>query len=100
MGSLIMKVLGEKAVAKFARKHPASCQPLARFIDLALQAKWQHFPAMRESFPSADYAPATGSVIFDIGANKHGLTARIDFEEQLLYIQDVLTHEEYDREKF
>ena len=54
---------------------------------------------MRESFASADYAPATGTIIFNIGGNKYRLVATVDFDEQTLYIQSVLTHEQYDREE-
>ena len=59
---------------------------------------WPHFPAVKETFPATDYAPATGTLIFNIGGNKYRLIARVDFEEQLLVIQTVLTHQEYDRE--
>lgn len=63
-------------------------------------AEWVHFPDVKRSFPAADYVSATGTVIFDVGGNKYRLIARVDFDEQLLYIQEVLTHEEYDRKDF
>jgi hypothetical protein len=47
---------------------------------------------------ATDYAPATGTLIFDIGGNKYRLIARVDFEEQMLFIQTVMTHEKYNRE--
>ena len=93
-----MKVFGEAAIAAFARKHPASRKPLQRFMTIARAALWPHFPAVKETFPATDYAPATGTLIFDIGGNKYRLIARVDFEEQLLVMQTVLTHQEYDRE--
>jgi len=43
---------------------------------------------------------ATGTTIFDIGGNKYRLVARVDFAEQLLLIQRILTHEDYSREIF
>jgi mRNA interferase HigB len=52
---------------------------------------------VEQSFRDADYTPS-GRTIFDIGGNKYRLIARIDFEEQLLLIEKILTHEEYDRE--
>ena len=61
-------------------------------------ALWPYFPAVKETLPTTDYAAATGTLIFNISGNKYRLIARVDFEEQLLYIQRVLTHEEYDRE--
>ena len=93
-----MKVYGEAAIAKFAKKHAASRKPLQRFLEIARGADWAHFPAVRRTFPATDYAPASGTLVFDIGGNKYRLVARVDFEEQLLYIQTVFTHEEYSRE--
>jgi len=93
-----VKVFGEAVVAGFARKHPASRKPLQRFVVVVRNAVWPHFPAVRVTFPTADYAPATGTLIFNIGGNKYRLIARVDFEEQLLMIQAVLSHGEYDRE--
>lgn len=84
-----MRVFGEAVVAAFGKKHPASRKPLQRFITIARASR---------SFPATDYAAATGTLIFNIGGNKYRLIARADFEEQLLVIETVLTHQEYDRE--
>jgi mRNA interferase HigB len=93
-----VRVFGEAIIAGFAKRHPASRRPLQRFVTIARAALWPHFPAVRETFPAADYAPATGTPIFNIGGNKYRLIARVDFEEQLLVMQTVLTHQEYNRE--
>ena len=94
-----MRVFGETVIAEFARKHPVSRKPLQRFVAIARSAVWPHFPALGETFPATDYALATGTLVFSIGGNKYRLIARVDFEEQLLAIQTVLTHREYDREE-
>ena len=93
-----MKVFGETVIAGFAKKHPASRKPWQRFVAIARTALWPHFPAVKETFQTTDYAPASGTLIFNIGGNKYRPIARVDFEEQLLLIQTVLTHQEYDRE--
>src|SRR2546429_7326711 len=92
-----VKVFGEAVIAGFTKKHPASRKPLQRFVTIARTALWPHFPAVKETFPSTDYAPASGTLIFNISGNKYRLVARVDFEEQLMVIQAVLTHQEYDR---
>jgi mRNA interferase HigB len=93
-----LEVFGEAIIAAFAKKHPASRKPLQRFLTIARAAFWPSFPAVKATFASADYAPGTGTLIFNIGGNKYRLTARVDFEEQMLVVQAVLTHQEYDRE--
>lgn len=65
MGTWAVKVYGEMAVAKYARKHAASRKPLQRFLEIARAAQWPHFPAVEQTFAAAD-APSTGTLIFDI----------------------------------
>jgi mRNA interferase HigB len=93
-----VRISGEVAITKFTRRYAASRKALGRFLTIARAAEWQHFPALKQTFPATDYARSTGTLIFDIGGNKYRLIARVDFEEQLLFIQSVMTHEEYDRE--
>ena len=95
-----MRVYGEAVAAKFAMKHPLSHKPLRRFLEIARESEWPHFPSVKKSFAAVDYAPSTGTLIFDIGGNKYRLIARVDFEEQMLLIQDVLTHGQYVKEDF
>ncbi len=96
----MLKVLGQAEIVEFTKKHSAARKPLRRFLEIAQRAEWPHFVAMKQSLPAVDYAPATGRLIFDIGGNKYRLIARVDFAEQVFYIQSILTHEEYDRENF
>ena len=96
----MVRVLGEAAVAKFARKDSSSRTPLDRFLKIARTAEWPHFRDLKHTFPAADYVSSTGRVIFDIRGNKYRLIARVDFDEQLLYVEQILTHEEYDRKNF
>ena len=92
-----MTVAGKATLAKFGKKYPGARKPLQRFLDIAVAANWSHFPAVKDTFPATDYAASTGTLIFDIGGNKYRLIARVDFMEQVLVIQEVLTHEQYNR---
>jgi mRNA interferase HigB len=67
---------------------------------LSRAAEWVQFPDPKESFPGAAYISGTGTIIFNIGGNKYRLVARVDFEDQSIYIESIFTHEEYDREDF
>ena len=95
-----MEIIGAQKADRFSKKHPRARKPLQRFLDMARASSWQHLSDVKNSFPATDYAPKSGLTIFDIGGNKYRLVARIGFAEQLLAIQAILTHEEYDRETF
>jgi mRNA interferase HigB len=94
-----VKVLGEAIVVRFAQKHAVSRKSLQRFLEIARAADWPHFPALKRSFAAADYR-SPSLVIFDIGGNKYRLIATVNFQKQILLIERVLTHEEYNREDF
>ena len=79
-----MRVWGEAKIEKFARKYPSSRSPLGRFLKIVREADWPHFPAVKQSFPAADYVQSSGTVIFDVGGNKYRLVASVDFVEQIL----------------
>jgi mRNA interferase HigB len=69
---------------------------IRRFIAILKGAEWPHFAALRETFASADWA--SGAVIFNIGGNKYRVVTSVDFTAQIVVIDRVMTHEEYDRE--
>ena len=46
--------------------------------------------------PSADYVD--GLTVFNIGGNKYCLIASIHYNRRKVYIRNVLTHADYDRE--
>ena len=91
-----MEVYGEAIVARFARKHPASRRPLQRFLMLAKEANWPHFAAVKNTFAATDLV--AGRLVFDIGGNKYRVVASVDLHAQILVVDRVLTHQEYDRE--
>lgn len=91
-----MLVYGDATVTKFARKHPAARKALQRFLMLVRAANWPRFAAVKNTFAATDCV--AGRLIFDIGGNKYWIIASADFGEQILVIDRVLTHEEYDRE--
>jgi mRNA interferase HigB len=97
LGTLGVDVYGEAAVARFARKHPASRKPLQRFLEIVKQANWPHFAAVKSTFAAADYV--SGRLVFDIGGNKYRIVASVDFDGQILVVDKVMTHERYNREE-
>ena len=95
-----MRVFGEAVLARFAAKHADARGPLQRFLEIARNAEWRHYPAVKDTFRATDMGKKTGRLIFDMGGNQYRLIASVDFAEQLLVIEQVLTHEDYERETF
>lgn len=52
---------------------------------------------LKKSFNAVD--KVAEFYVFDIGGNKYRLIAAIHFNRQILYVQEVFTHGEYDKWK-
>jgi mRNA interferase HigB len=96
MGTSVVRLYGEAVVTRFAKKYAPSRKPLQRFLEIV--RGWPHFPAIKQTFPATDLGRKTGKVIFDIGGNKYRLIAIVNFEKESVLIEEVLTHEGYNRE--
>src|SRR5689334_10944275 len=92
MGTYHVTVYGQAVMQAFARKHPNARKPLARFEAVVTSAEWRDFPDLKQTFPSADYTPATQTVVIDIGGHKYRLLTRVDFEQGIVDVQAVMTH--------
>ena len=89
-------VISRRVLADFWRAHPDAQEPLAVWYQVAASVSWRSLSDVRATYPQAD--PVERLTVFNIGGNKYRLIARIEYERQEVYIRNVLTHVEYDRE--
>jgi mRNA interferase HigB len=92
-----MVLYGEARIEKFAKQHAASRKPLSRFVEIVRTAEWRHLPDVKATFPGTDYLAESQAYVFNIGGNKCRLVAAIDFDQQIVLIEAVMTHEQYNR---
>ena len=96
---VFMQVIAKRTIRQCWERHPKAETPLRVWFSQVSAATWAGPADIRLTFGSADFV-GDYRVIFDIGGNKYRLVARVDFAEQLLLIQRILTHEDYSREIF
>jgi mRNA interferase HigB len=93
---MLLTGLGE--VAKCIEQHVDSKSSLSSFVDIVRAAAWKNIVEVRQRYPQAD---AVGTcTVFNIKGNHYRLIATIDYRAQLMDIKKVLTHAEYDKEKW
>lgn len=93
-----MHVISHRAILDFAATHPNDAAALDTWYRLMKKATFQNVVELRAVFPSAD---RVGRVfVFNIGGNSVRLIAAIHFDRQKIYILDILTHAEYDKDKW
>lgn len=93
-----MHIITRKRLLEFAEQHPNSLTPLDAWYRVVKNTDIINFSELREIFPSAD--KVENFTVFNIGGNKIRLITAIHYNTQCLYIRHVLTHKEYDKEKW
>jgi mRNA interferase HigB len=93
-----MHVITYKRIKEFDAKYPDSRSSLETWYRLIKRTNYDSFNHLRQHFSDADYVD--GFVVFNIGGNKYRLIAAIHFNRKKVYIRAILTHAEYDQDKW
>jgi mRNA interferase HigB len=93
-----MHVITRKRLNEFADEYPETENALAQWYRLMKQNDFDSFAELRVVFPSADRVGKL--TVFNIGGNKVRLIAAIHYNRRKVYIRAVLTHKEYDEDKW
>lgn len=93
-----MHVISNKKLKEFYEIHPDAETSLDNWYRIARLAEWKNLAELRKVFPSAD---STGNfTIFNIKGNTYRLIVSTDYARQIIYVKYILTHAEYDKEKW
>ena len=98
-----MHIITEKALSNFGKQHPQAAQPMRLFIQTLRRAEWRSLEETRSVLPHADQVTVkSGSVVtvFNVGGNNWRVITALHYNRQVVYILAVLTHAEYDRQKW
>jgi mRNA interferase HigB len=91
-------VIGYPVIALAKRQHPDAASSLDSWFTITDGADWKSIVDVRKTYPHAD---AVGTcTIFNIKGNKYRLITKIEYTKQTVQIKKVLTHAEYDKEKW
>jgi len=93
-----MHIISRKKLLEFSEVHPDAETSLDNWYRAAKVAKWKHLEDIRQVYPSAE---AVGKfTVFNSKGNNYRLIVSIIYPAQRIYIKYVLTHAEYDKEKW
>lgn len=93
-----MHIVTKKVLQVFWAKHPDSESSLRTWFVRVSHAQWNNFAEVRRDYPSADLVGRF--IVFNIGGNNYRLIVRIEYQLKRVYIRHVLTHAEYDDERW
>jgi mRNA interferase HigB len=93
-----MHVITRKRLNEFAGKHPETRTALAQWYNIIKKTDFASFAELRTVFSSADQVGKL--TVFNIGGNKVRLIAAMHYNRRKVYIRAVLTHQEYNQDKW
>ena len=94
---LKMRLLGVNHIEDFIKKHK-DANALKRWQKLIESTDFKSMNELRKTFSHADYVD--GKTIFNISGNKIRMITIITYGIHQVIITDVLTHQEYDQNKW
>jgi mRNA interferase HigB len=91
-------IISRKRLKEAAREHADLESPLDTWFRIAKRAEWRSLAEVRKTYPTAD---AVGRhTVFNIKGNNYRLIVEINYRTQRIFVGHVLTHEEYDEERW
>lgn len=93
-----MHVISRKRLKEAALRHPELEPALDAWFRIAKKAAWRSLQDVRATLASADAVDRF--TVFNIKGNNYRLITEINYKFQRLYVRHVLTHAEYDQEKW
>ena len=98
-----MRIIKRATLAAYWQRNRQAEPGLVFWHALTKKARWTCLADVRATFPHADaVAVASGRnvIVFNIAGNKYRLITAIHYNRQLVFTLAVLTHAEYDKEKW
>ncbi len=93
-----MHIITRKRLNDFAAIHPETRSALEHWYKTMKKAHFTSFADVRSIFPHADQVGKL--TVFNIGGNKARLITAIHYNRKKVYIRAVLTHPEYDKNRW
>lgn len=98
-----VQVLNITALERACRKHRDAAGWLRTWLTTAEHATWHNIQDVRRQYPAADGVTLkSGSVVtvFNVRGNTYRLLTLIRYLAQTVTVVDVLTHPEYDKDRW
>lgn len=94
-----MRILRLTLLDEFQQRHADSRGPLNAWRNEVERERWRTPQDIKRRYPSADFL-ADNRVIFNIKRNSYRLVVKVKYRNDLVLIEWVGTHAEYDKKKF
>jgi len=98
METLAVRVISRKVIREFGKKHSDAGASLNAWYRIVKAADWKAPAELLRDVRGADVVG--DKVVFNIAENKYRLIAFVKYPARIVYIKAILTHKEYDKERW
>jgi mRNA interferase HigB len=98
-----MRITSRDYLLEASRRHADATSPLLAWTRVVEAADWRNLADVHQTYPHADAVKldsGTTVTIFNIGGNKYRLLTAISYPIRAVNVLAILTHAEYDKEKW
>lgn len=93
-----MRIISKRKLREYWEDNPIAREPLDEWYRKLNVLSCGHLVGLRRVFPHADiFGTCT---IFNVGGNKYRVITWVNYQSKQVYIRHVLTHREYDDNKW
>ena len=85
-----------EALQAFCRRHADVDQQVKAWVAEAREARWLKPTDIKARYPNASFLEGD-RVVFNLKGNKYRLVVRVRYEGQIVRVQKIGTHAEYDK---
>jgi mRNA interferase HigB len=97
------RIISPASIKNFSAIHPDAEKPLNAWYQLVKKNEFSNINELKDIFPSADVVKNKNGdslTVFNIHGNNVRLVAAIHYNRNTLYIRHILTHAEYDKDRW
>lgn len=94
-----MRLLGQLILEEFKKKHTIAKKPIDAWIAEIQASSWKTSQCIKSRYRSADFLHSN-KVIFDIKGNTYRLVTKVDYARQVVLVEWVGSHAEYQKKTF
>jgi mRNA interferase HigB len=98
-----MRVIKPGRIREFIAAQATAKSSLEGWLKVTQEASWASFPALRETYRSADLvtvASGRSVVVFNISGNQYRLITAIHFNTGKVFVLKFLSHAEYSKDRW
>ncbi|MBL1209717.1 type II toxin-antitoxin system HigB family toxin [Geminocystis sp. GBBB08] len=93
-----MRIISTSKLKLDANKYPDIKQVIDSWCQVVKNVNWNHLEDVKTVYPTAE--AVKNFTVFNLKGNKYRLIVGIDYQKQIIYYKYLLTHSEYDKDKW